>query len=345
MYIITSGSAVETRDAHSPESSYVDSLFLFWRFFVMGKDFLTYEQQLNKLEREKGLIILDRDYAKRKLREISYYSLIGGYKEPFKHKPSGKYIRGVTFDEIVCLYYFDEEMRSLFLKYILHVERQIKSTLSYHFCEKYGESQNQYLDINNYNMSGKKSAEIHKLVKYLKEAVSLPSNYSYITHHVNEYKNVPLWVAMNAITFGNVAAMYQYVTTDIRAKISQEYERVSESELQQFIRLIANCRNVCAHSERLFTFRSKISGPDTDIHKKLKLRTKKGAFVQGKQDLFAVVIALKYMITEEEFKTFKKKLKKIIDNVNIRCPHLTKVQLLEYMGFPSNWERIAYYKK
>ena len=105
----------------------------------MAKIFFTYEQQLNKLQQEKDLIIPDTDAAKLTLEKLSYYSLIGGYKELFKHTPSQKYIYGVTFDEIVAFYYFDEELRSLFMKYILHVERHIKSLLSYHFCEKYGE--------------------------------------------------------------------------------------------------------------------------------------------------------------------------------------------------------------
>ena len=45
--------------------------------------------------------------------------------------------------------------------------------------------------------------------------------------------------------------MYQYSTSDIRAKVSQNYEHVTEAQLHQFIRVIANCRNVCAHGERL----------------------------------------------------------------------------------------------
>lgn len=140
------------------------------------KAFFTYQQQLDKLEKEKGLAISDKAYAENKLKEISYYSLIGGYKKPFKHLPSGKYLKGVTFEEIVNLYYFDEEMRLLFLKYILHVERRIKSLLSYHFCEKYGDNQQQYLDVNNYNNNPRNANEISKLVQFLNKAISLPGN-------------------------------------------------------------------------------------------------------------------------------------------------------------------------
>ena len=344
MYIIYSGCAVESRDAHSPESSCVGSLFYLLED-CMKKPFFTYQQQIDKLEKEKGLIISDKQYAEKKLKEISYYSLIGGYKQPFKHAASSNYLRGVTFEEIVNLYYFDEAMRSLFLKYILHVERQIKSLLSYHFCEKYGESQKEYLNPNNYNISSKKVNGINKLISTLNSAISLPSNYPYITHHVNTYSNVPLWVAVNALTFGNVAAMYQYCTTDIRTKVSQNYDSISESELHQFIRIIASCRNVCAHGERLFQFHSRISGPDTILHSKLKVPKKNGTYLLGKHDLFAVVIALRYLVDNEEYKLFKRELLKLIKQVCIDCPHITIQQLYDYMGFPSNWDKITRFKK
>lgn len=311
----------------------------------MAKVFFTYAQQLYKLEHEKGLIINDKQYAEKKLKEISYYSLIGGYKQPFKHGPSGKYVRGVQFEEIVSLYYFDEELRSLFLKYILHVERQIKSLLSYHFCEKYGDLQKEYLDINNYNNTPNNVTGINKLIGFLTSAISLPSNYSYIVHHVNAYGNVPLWVAMNALTFGNVAAMYQYSTSDIRAKVSQNYEHVTEGQLHQFIRVIANCRNVCAHGERLFQFKSRIAGPDTVLHKKLGINYKNGSYVLGKQDLFAIVIALRYLLGNDEFKMFKKSLKLLINRIHKECPHISESQLYAYMGFPSNWENITRFRK
>lgn len=80
-----------------------------------------------KLEKEKQLVISDPDFAKTTLQKLGYFSLIGGYKDLFKHKPSGNYLHGVTFEEITAFYYFDEELRTLFLKYILHVERQLKS--------------------------------------------------------------------------------------------------------------------------------------------------------------------------------------------------------------------------
>lgn len=248
----------------------------------MPKQFFTYEQQLNKLKNEKQLTISNPAYAEEVLEKLGYYSLIGGYKNLFKHPASGKYIYGVTFEEIVSLYHFDEELRTLFLKYILHVERHIKSMISYYFCEKYGDNQSAYLDKNNYNLSKRNTFEIERLVKSLNKTISLPSNYAYITHHAKEYGNVPLWVAMNALTFGQVSKMYQYAPTDIRTKIAKRFGGISEKQLHQLITIVARCRNVCAHGERLYSFRIRETIPDMPLHKKLNIPQKNGQYTGGK---------------------------------------------------------------
>ena len=48
------------------------------------------------------------------------------------------------------------------------------------------------------------------------------------------------------------------------------------------------------------------------LHDKLKIAKKKGQFVSGKSDLFAVVIALRYLIGNEDF---KKRLQGCADRV------------------------------
>jgi len=311
----------------------------------MAKPFLTYDEQLAKLQNEKQLIISDPGYTEKILSELSYYSLICGYKDLFKNPVSGKYNHGVTFEEIVEFYYFDEELRSLFLKYILHVERHMKSMLSYYFSEKHGDRQGAYLDEGNYNVNKKNQHEIQRLIKSLKKSVSLPTHYTYIAHHIEAYGNVPLWVAMNALTFGQVSKMYQYTTSDIRTRISKNFDGVTEKQLHQFVTIIARCRNVCAHGERLYSFHIKEAIPDTIIHQKMRITQKRGQYSCGKNDLFAVVIALKYLIGDGEFRVFKRKLQTMISGVLKKCPDISRENLLAAMGFPDNWDKISRYKK
>jgi len=310
----------------------------------MAQKFMTYEQQLHKLQADKGLNIPNADFARKTLEEISYYSLIGGYKGLFLHPASKKYKYGVTFDEIVSFYHFDEQLRSLFLKYILQVERHLKSMISYYFSEKYGEAQAEYLNPQNFDYSNHQQ-QVNRLISSLKQTITLPSHYRYIAHHARKYHNVPLWVATNAMTMGQTSAFYQYMPNDIQSKVSKAYPQYTEKQLHQFITIIAKCRNVCAHGERLFDFRTTDMIPDTLLHKKLAIPCKKGLYQNGKKDLFSVVISLRYLIADEDFKIFRRNLAFLIKDVLKKCPHLTEDQLLNEMGFPKNWAKITQYKK
>ena len=48
----------------------------------MPTQFLTYEQQIDKLVNEKNLVVNDREAAISALRDIGYFALINGYKWP-----------------------------------------------------------------------------------------------------------------------------------------------------------------------------------------------------------------------------------------------------------------------
>ena len=91
---------------------------------------------------------------------------MGGYKHLFRISNTKKYKAGTSFEEIVSLYKFDAELRELFFKYLLQIERQMRSLMSYYFTEMYGAEQKQYLDANNYNTK-RNHATIVKLIETL----------------------------------------------------------------------------------------------------------------------------------------------------------------------------------
>lgn len=85
----------------------------------------------------------------------------------------------MRFEDVVELYYFDEPLRQPFSRYLIKVENEIKSQISYYFTEKNEE----YLDISNYNYVGKKNQrDIDRLIKILKGYVTKPTAYDNINH-------------------------------------------------------------------------------------------------------------------------------------------------------------------
>lgn len=307
---------------------------------ISNKPFMTYEQQIRKLREEKNLEIQNEDQAIELLKEHSYFALISGYKEPFKGK-DGKYKLHVSLDDIYVLYCFDDNIRALLLQYILKIEKHVKSLISYSFCQQYGEEQQHYLNATNYNYILKNQEAINELIARLTKVVNEPKNYPYIAHQKRYHGNVPLWVLTKALTLGTVSKMYSFLPQTIQYSVSKEFDYVHEGMLIQMLDLLARVRNVCAHNERLYDYNyRKGTIDDTDVHKMLNIKKKKGHYIKGKNDLFAVVIVLKYLLKKEEFENFIDKLNDYIETLLSSTRQIQKDKILKYMGFPDNWMEI-----
>lgn len=303
----------------------------------MSQSFLTYEQLIDKLENEKNLVISNRQSAISVLKKIGYFALIGGYKELFKNPTTKKYNDGTRFEDIVALYKFDENLRELFLKYILKIERHLRSTISYYFCEKYGENQSFYLDANNFSIYPKFQADVQRLIGELNNLANKNNDYAYINYHRKIYNNVPLWVLFNGVSFGVLSKFYILMTQDLQFKVSREFKQLSEKQLGQLLSVVTKFRNVCAHNERLFSYKTKNTIPNLPVHKMLNINKKGNTYSKGLRDLFAIVVAFKYLLSEEEFDKFKDSLSNTIEHFSETAKTPNKQEVLKAMGFPKNW--------
>ena len=274
------------------------------------KPFLNYEEQIKNLIERKGMVITDRKFATSKLEDISYFALIDGYKNLFYNPMTRKYREGTTFEDIVALYEFDEKLRALIFQYLCHFEQKMRSLISYHFCDIYSERQEDYLDAAHYDNSGATKKKIAGLIAILDRE----------------------------------AKMYSFLTTSMKTKISIHFEHVSEKELIQYMKVLTLYRNVCAHNERLFSYKSRYDIPDTVLHKKMKLPQNGNKYECGKNDLFSVVIAFRMLLSKDDFAEFKKSLNQIMNQYMKKTSNLSQDIFLKAMGFPENWKSISRYK-
>ena len=305
------------------------------------KPFITYSDQINILTQKKQLNISDLSYAEGKLHDIGYYSLIDGYKDIFYNPMTRTYVKGTDFADIVALYEFDENLRSLVFKYICHIEQKIRSLISYSFCEAFSENQSAYLNSANYNVSNKNSRDISKLISILTYEANQNTEHSYVVYQRNTYGNVPLWVIMKTLTLGQTSKMYSFMLPSIKSKVSVHY---TEKELIQYLKVLTVFRNICAHNERLFSFETRFEIPDTLLHKKMSIPQKGTQYLYGKHDMFALLIAFRYLLDNEDFKSLKKELTKLLNSFSATTSVSQKNKLLQAMHFPSNWSNITRYK-
>ncbi len=302
------------------------------------KEFLTYDEQIAFLK-GKNLKIKNEEYAKHILFKTGYFSLVNGYKEMYKDPLTNQFREDASFEDIYELYRLDHELRSIFIKYILIVERNVKSSLSYHFCDIYGDSQEDYLDVCHYDDTGKKKGVLQTLLIILRGQLREDSDYTYIRHYMKRYGYVPLWVLLNTLTLGQLSKMYSCQKGRVQINICKDFGSIRIHELAKMLAVMTKFRNVCAHNDRLFDFRTKDALPDMCIHERLSVPRVSGRYVYGKNDLFAQLIILKFLLPDDEFKMMICELKICFQKYPVHK------NALEKMGFPEQWEKIGKIKK
>lgn len=307
------------------------------------RKFVAFDEQVDLIINDKHITVVDKENAKDILSRIGYFPLMEGYKHLFRKQNSNIYKTETTFDEIVNLYYFDEKLRELFLRYLLRIERHLRTLISYYFVECYGISQDEYLNVNNYNNSRKYKNVINKLVVILEKTTNT-TDYNYINYYRDTYGNLPLWVTTNVLTFGSLSKMFTVLPQSIKSRICKHFNNINQNQMDSFLSVLTKYRNVCAHGECLFSYKTVDSISDTSLHEKLKLPKKGNQYIKGKQDLFAVVIVFRYLLPNSDFLTFKRKLIMEIENVVQLNQHVSREELLDLMGFSNNWIRISRYQ-
>lgn len=66
---------------------------------------------------------------------------------------------------------------------------------------------------------------------------------------------------INTLTYGQISKLYTLLPSQIQSSISKNFPHVKEKTLEQYLKILTLFRNVCAHNERLYSFRTQIDFP------------------------------------------------------------------------------------
>ena len=317
---------------------------------MSAKPFKSYDELINLLI-SRGVNISNASldaFARKCLRDEGYYNLINGYKTQFlEPKTSSKdedtFKTGTTVNEIYALYHFDRVLRGIFLKYILIIETNIKSYISYSFTKCHTDEN--YLIYSNFDTS-KREAEknITSLISEFQRQIASRYSDPCISHYLREYGYVPLWVLNNVLTLGNISKFYSNMKQPERQDVAKHYG-IPDDVLESALFYLSKIRNFCAHDNRLYCFRNTTPYTNTKLHDTLNIpKTDKNGnheYSYGKRDLFAAVIILKQLLPKQAFKSFVKKVNSALDNLRAKMNVLSEDEILIVMGFPKNWRELV----
>ena len=286
------------------------------------KEYKSNDDLINHLI-SKGVIIENKKDAARKIEKYTYYAIVNTYKEVFKD--GDKYFNSVTFDEIYSLYDFDKNLRAIFLKYALEIEVIIKSLIANTISKKYGIEN--YFDRKSFDINAD-SDSVSGLIYNIEE--ELNKNYgkhAAITHYLGVYGYVPPFVLVKVLTLGEISRFYGLLKQSDRQAISK-YFKISDKLLKQILVNLTLARNISAHSDRLYTFRSK-------FFISYKLVDKTYNKYNNSTNFYMLVNCMKLLLDEEHFKEFQKQIDKEITKLSNKLKSISIKDILCIMGYPS----------
>jgi len=311
----------------------------------MGKEFLTYNQQLKHLE-QRGVAIPDPSAAVDALSRKSYYNIINGYRRLFLDQSSivdnGPYKKGTTLDELDSLLVFDSNLRIVCLKRILGVELLVKSTIAYEFSGKYGTDDRKYLDPANFSTELPESRNLDKTLEtihYERDRAQRDSNLS-VCHYVNKYECIPLWALMNVLSFGTIMYFNYCMKREDRVLVAKRFD-LSQSDFNRILRALKDYRNRCVHGGRLYDYSAAPTHliSQTGFYKKVaSIGGSCTADGLGRNNFFALLVAMKIFLHSDEFLQLTREVAGLLGNLQDALNTISIAEVRAAMGLPEHWD-------
>ena len=310
---------------------------------MKNKIFRTLEEQISILK-NKDLKIENEEQAKQILLKENYF-FISGYRHLLmKNYKDKTFIKGATFNELYGIFNFDRHIRNICFKNILIIENNIKSIISYQLSKKYGFQEKNYLNPDNYTQDPIKAKQVHDVLNKMRKQLAFNGKkHSATMHYLTNYGYIPMWILVKVLSFGLMSEFYCILKTEDKQEIADMYN-IKLEEMEVYLYLLANFRNLCAHEDILYDHRTQRSIPDNDIHKTLNIEKMEEVYKYGKNDLFALMIIFKYMLSKEEFREMIREMNYEIDILEGKIDVVPVETILNRIGFPTNWKEIIDYE-
>ena len=306
---------------------------------MANKVFKNLNEQIEILK-DRGLVISNETVAKNILLRENYF-FINGYRHLFAKEPGTDiFLDGTTFEELYATFSFDRKIRNIFFRYILVVENNIKSIISYQLSKKYGYKEKEYLNPDNFNPDPLRRRQVNDVISKMKRQIRVNGDKHTATmHYLSKYGYIPMWILVKVLSFGIVSELYAILRYEDQRAIADVY-MTSPDILGLYLSIVANFRNLCAHEEILYDYRTQRSIPDTPIHAALNIQRNDEGYIYGKNDLFALMIMLKTLLATEDFRNMVYEISYAIEVLDHHVDTVPLPDILHKVGFPDNWKDI-----
>ena len=290
---------------------------------MADKEFKTIDEQVEILK-SRGLLIEDEKRVKEFLLNNNYYR-ISGYSLTLRK--NDVFSKTATFQNIIDIYSFDQELRHIVLRYLEIIEVRMKSVFAYEFSRIHGPAG--YLDSVFFTDSEKHDEIIAKANK--QKETRLPHE-AYLKHFVKDLKqDVPLWAYVDLFTIADISFLYSISESSIKDSIARTFGLIMKDGsiiLGNFMHGMTIIRNLCAHGSRIYNRLFEQKPSLNKKEKELLIKGKNG--IVDNAHFYGFVMIMKRLLIIDDFKELKSDIIKLTG----KYPFVR----MRYYGFREDWQ-------
>lgn len=243
------------------------------------KPFKTYEELVQIMD-DRNITINDKDFTIASLKNISYYTLLNGYQEVFLSADKVNFDDGVSFYDLYDLHSIDTTLGQILFKYILYIEKSLKSILSYVISKNHGVYTNRddyinpcslnkkklshkenddYLCYKHYSNGSQKRNILRDISRNLDVNNPALHHSKSLIYYYDHHNHTPAWILTTSLSFGLTIKWYNILNGDDKNEVCNEFiqnKTLSAEQKKEFLSkalsILKEFRNSIAHGNRTY---------------------------------------------------------------------------------------------
>lgn len=212
---------------------------------------------ISKME-NKNIDCSDHYYTDILLNYISYSSITKGFKNKILVNEDKQFKNRITTKELYYFYLLNNDISTLLLKNILHIELFLNTSLSKIIGENFGtdttpdegdiNNPTDYLYFDNYIRNDNSMVVLTKL----KQHITNPIAESSLHYYTNNKNYIPPWVLLNSVYLSNTIGLFQILKSDHKTIIRNSFLfrddlEITNEILSDSLIVLSKFRNKLAH--------------------------------------------------------------------------------------------------
>lgn len=319
-------------------------------------NFLGWEEQLHELQKTYNLQIESKESALATLKKYAFHSLVQGYLPSLKDpKQPTRFMPGISIETLGVIQMIENRLSSELLQAIISIEKNMKALFQQAISKELGTKESDYLRPDPYlSWKTQRQQTLALFLEKTKKSQQVSSD----LHRHRQTGNVPPWVLVNEISFGQFMHWYMMSPLPVKRLVVADFTMPFTEERQRLdcfkeaLGFLVSFRNGLAHGTLIGQIRSKASLHYEQIqpfYEESVINLEEFTEGHGKRDFFGLLLVIGIFLKQSERQIFKDQLLNLLAILDTLIP-LNQMAMRQILGnAPLNLlervEKILWWKK